>query len=133
MLWHRNQWNVVYFYVKIITFARYVLAIPASSSTSGRYFSAGGLTVTKLRCSLARWASSSDDKIEGILKIRLNLQKLEDMESKLKIVPIEFGKHNENDVDEPISDSDWFLLLLGHCCYIAVSYTHLTLPTNREV
>ena len=117
-LWHRNQWNVVYFYVKIITCARYVLAIPASSSISERYFSAGGLTVTKLRCSL------DEDKIEDILKIRLNLQKVEDMESKLKIVPIEIRKHNENDVDKPISDSDWFLFLLlhGYCCYIVIFY-----------
>ena len=53
-----------------------------------------------------------------------DLQKVEDMESKLKIVPIEIEKHNENDVDEPISDSDWFLflLLLGHCCYIVIFY-----------
>ena len=35
-----------------------------------------------------------------------DLQKVEDMESKLKIVPIEIRKHNENDVDEPINDSD---------------------------
>ena len=35
-----------------------------------------------------------------------DLQKVEDLESKLKIVPIEIRKHNENDVDEPISDSD---------------------------
>ena len=58
------------------------------------------MTVTNLRCSL------DEDKIEDILKIRLNLQKVEDLERKLRIVPIEIEKQNENDVDEPISDLD---------------------------
>ena len=56
--------------------AKYVLAIPASSATSERIFSAGGLTVSHLRCQL------DDDKVEDILKIRLNLLKLEKAEAK---------------------------------------------------
>ena len=59
--------------------ARYILGIPASSATSERVFSAGGLTVTNLRCSL------EDEKVEDILKIRLNLSKVE-AEEKKKIV-----------------------------------------------
>ena len=41
---------------------KYILAIPASSATSERIFSAGGLTVSHLRCTL-------DEKVEDILKI----------------------------------------------------------------
>ena len=59
--------------------AKYILAIPASSATSERIFSAGGLTVSHLRCQL------DDEKVEDILKIRLNIQKLEKAETSLGI------------------------------------------------
>ena len=51
--------------------AKYILAIPASSATSERIFSAGGLTVTNLRSSL------DESKVEDILNVRLNLPKVE--------------------------------------------------------
>ena len=54
--------------------ARYILGIPASSATSERFFSSGGLIVSNLRCSLEEY------KVEDLLKIRLNLTKLEDQE-----------------------------------------------------
>ena len=47
------------------------MPIPASSATSERIFSAGGLTATKLRGLLA------EEKVEEILKIRLILAKVE--------------------------------------------------------
>ena len=48
-------------------------------ASSERIFSAGGLTVSHLRCQL------DDDKVEDILKIRLNIQKLEKAETSLGI------------------------------------------------
>ena len=55
--------------------ARYILAIPASSATSERIFSAGGLTVTNLRNSLV------EDMVQDLLMIKLNLEKVEAMEA----------------------------------------------------
>ena len=57
--------------------AKYILAIPASSATYERIFSAGGLTVNNKRTLL------NDDKVEDILKIRLNILKLEKAKAKL--------------------------------------------------
>ena len=59
--------------------ARYILAIPASSATSERIFSHGGLTVDDLRCSL------KEEKVEDILVIRLNLAKVEKCEKEMGI------------------------------------------------
>ena len=59
--------------------AKYILAIPASSATSERIFSAGGIIVNDLRCLL------DDEKVEDILKIRLNIFKVEKAESKLLV------------------------------------------------
>ena len=54
--------------------AKYILGIPASSATSERFFSAGGLTVSALRTNLA------EEKVEEILQIRLNLMKVKEHE-----------------------------------------------------
>ena len=56
----------------IITF--YILAIPASSATSERVFSAGGLMVSSKRTNLA------EDTVEDLLMIKLNLEKVENLE-----------------------------------------------------
>ena len=58
--------------------ARYILAIPASSATSERIFSAGGLTVTNLRNSLV------EDMVEDLLMIKLNLEKVEEWRNVVK-------------------------------------------------
>ena len=68
--------------------AKYILAIPASSATSERIFSAGGLTVSHLRCTL------DDEKVEDILKIRLNILKLEQAEAKLGITETWYQSQN---------------------------------------
>ena len=53
------------------------------------------LTVTNLRCSL------DEDKIEDILKIRLNLEKVERLENKLgKDIENGNGNGNYNNMDE---------------------------------
>jgi len=64
------------------------LAIPASSATSGRIFSAGGLTVSHLQCTL------DDEKVEDILKIQLNILKLEQAEAKLGITETWYQSQN---------------------------------------
>ena len=54
--------------------ARHILAIPASSATSERFFSAGGLMVSSKRTNLA------EDTVEDLLMIKLNLEKVENLE-----------------------------------------------------
>ena len=55
MLWWKvNEKN----FAVLSKLAKYFLGIPASSATSERIFSAGGLTVSHLRCTL------DDEKVE---------------------------------------------------------------------
>ena len=54
--------------------ARHILAFPASSATSERFFSAGGLMVSSKRTNLA------EDTVEDLLMIKLNLEKVENLE-----------------------------------------------------
>lgn len=72
MWWKHHQDE----YPRLAKVAKYILGIPASSATSERIFSAGGLTVSNMRCLL------EESKVEDILLVRLNLIKVEDMEKR---------------------------------------------------
>ena len=74
--------------------ARYILAIPASSATSERIFSAGGLTVTSLRSNLA------EDTVEDLLMIKLNLEKVEAMEACHQTKRKRYSAVGETEVDQ---------------------------------
>jgi len=58
--------------------AKHFLSIPASSATSERVFSHAGFIVSDRRCSL------NEDKVEDILMIKLNINRLEEEEAKDK-------------------------------------------------
>ena len=72
--WRRNEAQ----FPKLAVVARYILGIPASSATSERFFSSGGLIVSNLRCRLNEY------KVKDILKIRLNLVKVEEVDNASK-------------------------------------------------
>ena len=66
-VWREQEQN----FPRLARLAKYILAIPVSSATSERIFSAGGQIVSHRRCNLG------EEKVEDMLKIRLNISKVE--------------------------------------------------------
>ena len=80
--------------------AKYILAIPASSATSERFFSAAGLTVSSLRCNL------SENTTENLLKIRLNLSKVQSEEADDTGTGASINNLREQEAEEEEEDDD---------------------------
>ena len=93
---HKTEFPLFLFLEKCV---KYILAIPASSATSERFFSAGGIMVTTKRTLLA------EDTVEDLLMIKLNLEKVENIE-KNNGVSVGLEKRKRLATEDDVEDNE---------------------------